>query len=156
MKNDSRNFELVNGELGLMIEVDGEAISIEDINSYVKAYIREFEISPVGMLIVMTNASRNIAPPSGKGTMYNLYQLGRLFYIRQSDNAKGYRREGNGNPRVLPQPLEKFLLEYHLQNNLRGWSEYRKYLEINTDVHHYGELNTWRDFFTAEIVRSSK
>ena len=82
MINDNRHFRIDDFDDITFINAKGkeEDIIITDLPKYIDAYIKEFDIAPVGISIVHSNARHNMSPPSGEGTMRNLYTLFRLHY----------------------------------------------------------------------------
>ena len=76
MVNDGRVFSL---EDGYKLWIDGVETSTRDIATYIKDYIKEYDIAPVGCSIVYRNAMTDGMKPSGYGTMYNLYTLFELL-----------------------------------------------------------------------------
>lgn len=82
MYNDNRNFSIDSFN---DLNIDGKLELLTDIPKYIGIYIKEFDIDSVGVTIVYNNALRGKSPPSGAGTMYNLYILFRLFELNKKD-----------------------------------------------------------------------
>lgn len=76
MINDGRVFSL---EDSYKLWIDGVETSTGDLQEYIKSYIRDYDIAPVGCSIVYHNAMTDGPKPSGYGTMYNLYTLFKLL-----------------------------------------------------------------------------
>lgn len=62
------------------ILIDGIDSGIFDLEKYIKSYIEVHEIAKIGVGIVYLNARDNLSPPSGRGTMYNLYTMFKLYH----------------------------------------------------------------------------